>query len=171
MPTARQFLLQALLWALVAWLVSALWALKAPGVEVAEALTRYYSLRAPVAGALTGLVFTPLLCMGNLPGRASALAHRSRGLAVERPTRLLLRTLQGAVLGQVVGASATALLLLMWPNENWNTRWDALKWAAFFWKTDWYIFIPSGVLFGGLAVWVGTFGVRRRPDPVVHGDR
>lgn len=162
MPSLRQFLLQALLWAVVAWLVSGLWAVKAQSVDLAEALTRFYTVRAPLVGAVAGVVWAPLLLLGTLPGRASRLAGRARGLAVERRTRLLLRLLQGAVVGQMIGATATVLLLAIWPNDMQNTRWDAFKWGFVFWKLYWYLFIPSGTFAGMLALGVGALG-RRRP--------
>lgn len=166
MPSARQLVVQALLWAVVAWFVAVLWAVKAQSVEVGEALLRYYSVRAPLAGVAAGLLWSPVMLVGQIPGRASALAGRGRGLAVERRTRLVLRTLQGAVVGQLVGGTGTVILLLMFPNDMQNTRLDALKWGFVFWKLYWYLFIPSGVVAGAVAVWVGTWGSRARPAPV-----
>lgn len=160
-PSLRQFLLQALLWAVVAWLVGGLWAFKAQSAEIGEALTRYYSVRAPLVGAVAGVLWAPLLLRGTLPGRASRLAGRPRGLAVERRTRLLLRLLQGAVVGQMIGATATVMLLVVWPNDMQNTRWDAFKWGFVFWKLYWYLFIPSGTIAGMLALGVGAVGRRR----------
>jgi hypothetical protein len=92
------------------------------------------------------------------------LAGRGRGLAVERRTRFILRGIQGAVVGQLIGASAIVLLLLAWPNDMQNTRLDAVKWGFVFWRLYWYLFVPSGVVAGAIAVWVGTWGARR-PAP------
>lgn len=169
MPSARQLLVQALLWAFVAWLVGAAWSMKAQSAELGEALFRYYTIRAPFVGALAGLVWSPAVLVGNLPGRASQLARRGRGLAVEKRTRVVLRLLQGAVVGQLIGGTATVLLLLVWPNDMQNTRWDALKWGFVFWKLYWYLFVPSGIVAGMLAVWVGSWG--RARHPMVRGAR
>lgn len=163
MPSLRQFVLLAALWAAVAWLTTALWGVAAQNYGFADALTRYYAVRAPLVGALAGMLWAPVLCAGMLPGRASALADRPAGLAVERPTRWIFRGIQGAVVGQLVGASATAALLFLWPNDMQNTRMEALKWAGVFWKVYWWLFIPCGAVAGVLSVLVA---VRvRRPEP------
>ena len=156
MPSPRQLLLLALLWAVVGWLTTAAWGVIAQNYGFADALTRYYALRAPAVGAMAGLVWAPILCAGMLPGRASALADRAPGLAVERPTRWIFRGLQGAVVGQLVGASATFVLLFLWPNEMQNTRMDALKWAGVFWRVYWWLFIPCGALAGLLSVLIAV---------------
>jgi hypothetical protein len=110
-------------------------------------------------------VWAPVLCAGMLPGRASALVGRVPGLAVESPTRRLFRVVQGAVVGQLVGATATLLLLLIWPNDMQNTRMDAFKWAKVFWGLYWYIFVPAGALAGVLSVWVAVRFGRPRAAP------
>lgn len=162
MPSVRQFLLLALLWACMAWFTTAIWGVVAQHYGFADALTRYYALRAPLVGAVSGVVWAPVLCAGMLPGRASALVHRAPGLAVERRTRLILRGMQGVVVGQLVGASATVALLFLWPNDMQNTRMDALKWTGVFWKLYWWLFIPAGALAGMLSVWIALRGSPRR---------
>lgn len=164
MPSARQFLFLAVLWAVMAWLTTGVWAVKAQDAAFAEALTRYYAVRSPVVGAIAGGVWAPVLCAGYLPGRAGAMVGRRDGLAVERRTRALFRIAQGAVTGQIVGASATVLLLLIWPNDMQNTRWDAFKWGFVFWRLYWYLFIPAGAIAGVLSVWIAVALPRPRSD-------
>lgn len=166
MPSFRQALLLALLWALIAWLTTTAWSLRAQQAELVAAATHYYALRAPFVGAFVGLVWAPVLCRGYLPGRASALAGRAAGLAVETRTRQIFRLLQGAVIGQLVGASGTVVLLLLWPNDMQNTRMDAFKWAAVFWKLYWWLFIPTGAIAGMLSNYVARrMGHRRSRFP------
>lgn len=162
MPSPRQAVLLALLWGVVGWLTAAAWGVLAQNYGFADALTRYYAVRAPLVGAGAGLAWAPVLCLGLLPGRASALADRAAGLAVERPTRALFRGLQGAVVGQLVGASATIVLLFLWPNEMQNSRMDAFKWAGLFWRVYWWLFIPCGAVAGWLSVLVARHA---RPRP------
>jgi hypothetical protein len=152
MPAPRQFLMLALLWALVGWGTGALWAMRAADVALGAALGHYYAIRAPLVGALAGVLWAPVLCRGSLPGRASALAGRAAGLAVESRTRRIFRVVQGAVVGQLVGVSMTVVLLLLWPNEMQNTRWDAFKWAYVFWKLYWWLFVPAGAVAGMVSV-------------------
>ncbi len=156
MPSARQFVFLTTLWAVMAWLTTAVWAVKAQDAAFADALTRYYTVRSPFVGAIAGGLWAPVLCAGYLPGRAGAMVGRRAGLAVERRTRAIFRIVQGAVTGQVVGASATVLLLLIWPNDMQNTRWDAFKWGFVFWRLYWYLFIPAGALAGILSVWIAV---------------
>lgn len=59
-------------------------------------------------------------------------------------------------MGQFVGATATLLLLLIWPNDMQNTRMDAFKWAKVFWGLYWYILVPAGALAGVLGVRVAV---------------
>jgi hypothetical protein len=66
-------------------------------------------------------------------------------------------------MGQVIGGTATVMLLALWPNDMQDTRWDAFKWGFVFWKLYWYIFIPSGVVAGVLAVAIGNVGARSDP--------
>lgn len=153
MPTPRQLAILCAIWGVVAWFTTALWSMKAQDAAFAEALTRYYTVRAPIVGALAGVIWAPLLAAGYLPGRAGTLVGRRAGLAVERRTRLVFRLLQGAVVGQVVGATATILLLVMWPNDMQNTRWDAFKWGALFWRLYWYLLVPAGAVAGVVSVW------------------
>ncbi len=163
MPKPGQFLILALLWGAVAWSVAAAWGVMAKQAEVGNALTQYYALRAPLVGAVAGMLWAPLLTLGALPGRASALAGRPAGFAVESRTRWVFRGLQGVVVGQLIGATATFLLLFIWPNEMQNTRMDALKWGALFWRLYWYLFIPAGAVAGLISVVVTRKG-GRRPD-------
>ncbi len=168
MPTLRQFVLLGLLWAVIAWLTTAAWGMSAQKYGFADALTRYYALRAPLVGAVMGVVWAPLLCAGMLPGRASALAHRARGLAVERPTLRLFRLLQGATVGQLVGATTTVALLFLWPSDMQNTRMDALKWGGVFWKLYWWLFVPCSAVAGVLSVTIALRTARPpapRPPP------
>lgn len=165
MPNPRQLVILSLLWGLVAWLVAAAWGVMAQQAAMGDALTRYYAVRAPLVGALAGILWAPVLTLGALPGRASALAGRRAGLAVERRTRWILRGIQGVVTGQAIGASATFMLLFIWPNDMQNTRMDALKWGVVFWRLYWYLFIPTGALAGVISVWVAGIWARR-PDPV-----
>lgn len=152
---------------MLAWLTTAFWGVVAQKYDFADALTRYYAVRAPVVGALSGIVWAPVLCAGMLPGRASALAHRAAGLAVERPTRWLWRGIQGVMVGQLVGATATFALLFLWPNDMQNSRMDALKWGGVFWSTYWWIFVPcsavAGVLSVTIAVRTGRLARPRNP--------
>ncbi len=164
MPSLRQFLLLALLWAVLSWLTTAAWGIAAQNYAFTDAFTRYYALRAPLVGAAAGVIWAPALCAGMIPGRASAIAHRSAGLAVERPTRWLMRGLQGAFVGQLVGTTATFALLFLWPNDMQNTRMDALKWGGVFWRVYWWLFVPCSAVAGVLSVTIALrTGRTRRP--------
>lgn len=158
-------MLLGVLWALIAWLTTAAWGVAAQNYGFADALTRYYAVRAPLVGGIAGIVWGPVLCAGMLPGRASALAHRAPGLAVERPTRWIFRGVQGAIVGQLVGTTTTFTLLFLWPNDMQNSRMDALKWAGVFWKLYWWLFIPACAIAGVLSVLVAVRGARRKPEP------
>ena len=70
LPSPLQLVLQALLWSVVAWLVAAGWTMKAQSAEIGAALSHYYAVRAPVVGAIAGVLWAPLTLVGNLPGRA-----------------------------------------------------------------------------------------------------
>lgn len=148
----RQFLLLALLWGLIAWGTAAFWAMTSGETEFAVAIEHYYAVRAPLVGSLAGMAWAPLLCWGYIPGRASQLAGRAVGLAVESRTRHLFRVVQGAVVGQLVGLTMTIALLFIWPNDMQNDRSDAFKWAFVFWKLYWWIFVPAGAVAGMLSV-------------------
>jgi hypothetical protein len=162
MPSVRQFLLLGALWALGAWLIAAAWGVAAQHFGLADSFTRYYAVRAPLVGGVAGVLWAPVLCAGMLPGHASAFAHRPAGLAVERPTRWILRGLQGVAVGQLVGASATIALLFLWPNDMQNTRMDAFKWGVVFWRLYWWLFVPGGALFGVLSVTIALRSGRPR---------
>jgi hypothetical protein len=92
MPTVRQFLVLAVLWALVAWLVVGGWTWKmcpdpdsaARWCDVQElrargallhAATAYYVVRAPIVGAAMGLFAAPSLtaCTPRIPNRKKLL--------------------------------------------------------------------------------------------------
>ncbi|MSP56881.1 MAG: hypothetical protein EXR69_14950 [Myxococcales bacterium] len=154
MPSLRQFALLAGLWAAVAWVTSAVWGVHDLHQSWREAFFHYYAVRAPFVGALSGVLWAPVLCAGMVPGRASALAGRPVGLAVERRTRLWVRALQGSITGILVGPTGTVLSLLIWPNDSQNSRWEAFKWGGFIWYSDWKIFVPAGTIAGILSVWV-----------------
>lgn len=158
MPMARPLLLLVVLWACAAWLTTGAWGVAAQDLGVADGLTAYYAVRAPLVGATTALLWAPVLV--NLP-----LVRPPRDgvrLAVEPRTRFVLRALQGAVMGQLMAATATFLLLFVWPNDMQNTRMDALKWGAVFWRLYWYLLPPAGALAGGLSVWIMVVWGRRR---------
>lgn len=162
MPTGRQFLLLAALWAAVGWFTSAAWGVYDQRLGLLDALVSYYALRAPLVGALIGVLWAPVLCFHPLPGRASSMAGRAPGLAVEAPTRRIARFVQGVVVGTLIGPSGTTLTLLLWPNDVQNTRWEAFRWGAFIWYTDWPVFVPIGTVAGLVSVWVAVrAGVRR----------
>lgn len=155
-------MLLGLLWAVLAWLTTAAWGMSAQDYTFSDAFTRYYAIRAPLVGAVSGILWAPVLCAGMIPGRASALAHRPAGLAVERPTRWLLRGLQGALVGQLVGTTATFALLFLWPNDMQNTRMDALKWGGVFWRVYWWLFVPCSAVAGVLSVTIALRTGRKR---------
>lgn len=156
MPSLRQVVLLSALWAVAAWLVTALWGVAAQEQGFADALTAYYALRAPLVGAVGGAMWAPFLV--NLPlSRAPVAGGTLRfRLAIDPRTRLALRTLQGVVVGQLMGATVTVLLLFLWPNEYQNDRMDALKWGLLFWRLYWYLLPPAGAVVGVLSVWIAT---------------
>lgn len=164
MPTLRQIAILAALWGFVAWGVATAWGVMAQDAALGDALTRYYAIRAPLVGAGAGIVWAPILSLGAFPGRASSVAGRAVGLAVEKRTRNTLRAVQGIVIGQLIGATATFMLLFIWPNEMQNDRFDAMKWGYLFWRLYWYLFIPAGALAGLVSVWV-TMQPTRRGTP------
>ena len=154
-PSARQLVLICLVWAVVAWYTVAVWAVRAAHADVSSAFAHYYAIRAPLAGAVMGLLWSPVFALGYHPRRLRWAHGLGRDLfAEDSPLRHALRFLRGAALGQVVGATISVLILFVWPNEMQNTRWDALKWAAFTWKLYWYLLAPAAALAGGLSVWM-----------------
>lgn len=165
MPSLRQYTLLAALWAVMAWFTVELWGLAAHEYSSAAEMTRFYALRAPIVGALAGVIWAPVLCAGHLPGRASALAHRPAGLAVESPTRRLFRLLQGGAVGQLVGMSVTFGLLFVWPRDWWNSS-HPFVYAKVLWGTFWYLFVPCCAAAGVLSVWVAVRYGRRLPKEV-----
>ena len=56
MPSARQFALLAVLWAAVAWLTSAVWGVHDLHKSWGDAFFHYYAVRAPLIGAVSGLL-------------------------------------------------------------------------------------------------------------------
>lgn len=168
MPSLRQFVLLGLLgllWAILSWLTTAAWGISAQNYPFFDAFSGYYARRAPLVGAAAGMLWAPVLCAGIIPGRASALAHRPAGLAVEWPTRWLLRGIQGAVVGQLVGTTATFALLFLWPNSVQNTRMEAFKWGAEFWLLYWWLFVPCSAVAGVLSVTIAHRTVAHRTLP------
>lgn len=153
-PSPRQFLLLALLWGVVGWLTSAAWSYLDLNAPLPDAFYTYYAVRAPLVGALAGVLWAPVVCAGLVPGRASAVAGRALGLAVETRTRWLVRGVQGVVTGICIGPTGTILSLLIWPNDAQNSRWDAFRWGAFIWYADWWLFVPIGTVGGLLSLWV-----------------
>lgn len=113
------------LWALVAWLGAALVLHRSLDLDLLGALTHYYSVRAPLVGALIGGVGGPLLRGGRL---------------------------WRALVGSLLFGAGTFLLLFLWPNDMQNTRMDAGKWALFYWKSYWPVLLPlswaAGLLTG-----------------------
>lgn len=162
-PSLRQVVLLSALWAVAAWLVTALWGIAAQEQGFADALTAYYAVRAPVVGAVGGALWAPFLVNLPLNRAPSAVGGPEIRLAVEPRTRRALRVIQGVLVGQAMGATVTILLLFLWPNDYQNDRMDALKWGLLFWKLYWYLLPPSGAVVGVLSVWIAV----RRPRPML----
>lgn len=156
MPSLRQYGQLAGIWSAVAWGTTVAWSIKAQDPGIAQALQSYYTWRAPVVGAVAGLLWAPVLCAAWLPRRAGLLAFKRSGPLGRRRAFTGAHLLQGSLLGQLVGAFATVLLLLAWPNELQNTRVDAFKWAAFTWKLYWFLFVPAAAIAGILSAWVAV---------------
>lgn len=151
------------MWAVIAWYTLAVWAMKASDVDLGDAFGHYYAIRAPLVGAIMGLVWSPIFALGYHPTRLRNAHDEGRDLFAEDSTfRHWFRFVRGAFFGQLVGASISFVLLFLWPNEMQNTRWDALKWAAAFWKLYWYMFVPAAGIAGALSVWMA---LRHRERP------
>ena len=163
-PSKRQLALICLVWAVVAWYTVAVWTWKATETDFAGAFGTHYAIRAPLVGAIMGLLWSPLFVLGYQPARV-LLANLTGTDPVAGDTRRrhIGRHFRGAVLGQLVGASISLTLLAVWPIELMNTRWDAVKWVAVFWKLYWYLFVPAGALAGAASV---AMAARHRPRPV-----
>lgn len=168
MPSLRQFVLLAAVWAATLWVGTVIWALVAQETPVGDALHTYYALRAPLVGAVSGVLWAPLLCTGWLPGRAASLAGRRAGLAVEHGTRMVSWGLQGVLVGHLLGATATVLLLFLWPADNpWSSIDSAVRWSMLFWKAYWYLFVPCCTVAGVTSVWVAVrFGPSTVPAEI-----
>jgi hypothetical protein len=74
------------------------------------------------------------------------------------------------VVGQLVGASATFLLLFFWPSDLQDTRMDAFKWAKAVWGLYWYLFVPAAAVAGTLSVRIAVATGRPRRARVTPGD-
>lgn len=138
MFTARRFVVLCGVWAVVAWITTTLWALKAQELTIGEALGHHYALRSPIAGALAGGLLFPVFL----------LFHRLLHLSDTRLWRWPVLLGGGVISGQLAGAFTTVLLLLLWPGDSWNSRMDAFKWSFFFWKIYWYLLAPAGAVAG-----------------------
>lgn len=169
-PSFRQLVVICVVWATVAFYTVVMWTLKAtPPIvgtlpeQFVVAMTTFYAVRAPIVGALSGLVWSPVFSLGYHPRRLRPGHDEGRDLSQEdTPWRHRLRYLRGAVVGQFVGGTATFAILFTWPNEMQNTRWDAIKWGLVFWRLYWYLFVPAAALAGVLSVWMA---VRHRVRP------
>lgn len=165
-PSLRQLGLICLVWAIIAWYTVAVWAMKATDADAAAAFSHYYAVRAPLVGAVMGFLWSPLFVLGYQPGRLLRGHGEGRDLFAEDAVlRHGLRFLRGAILGQLAGAASTCVLLFIWPNEMQNTRWDALKWAAVFWKLYWYMFVPAAGFAGVVSVLMAVRHRERAPAP------
>jgi len=152
-PSFRQLVLIAIVWATVAWYTVAVWAMKAVDAPFSEAFSTFYALRAPVVGAVMGILCSPVFALGYQPRRLRLGHDEGRDLFIDDARlRHGLRLLRGAFVGQLVGAAATFTLLFLWPNQMQNTRWDALKWGFTFWGLYWYMFVPAAAAAGALSV-------------------
>ena len=132
MPSLRQLLILVVIWALAGWLTVSFVMVKSVNAGYLEALTRYYSVRAPLVSAGVALLTAPLLASG---GFARAAVGPSRKWA--------LRLLQGAILGNLVAIAVTILLLFLWPNEMQNGRLDAVRWSGFYWYNYGWVLSPA----------------------------
>jgi hypothetical protein len=155
-PSARQYGQLAATWAAVAWGTTVAWSITAQDPVIAHALESYYTWRAPLVGAVAGVLWAPVLCAAWLPRRAGLFAFKRTGPIGQRRAFTGVHLLQGSLVGQLVGAFATVLLLLAWPNDLQNTRVDAFKWAAFTWKLYWFLFVPAAATAGILSAWVAV---------------
>lgn len=165
-PSFRQLVLICLVWAVVAWYTVAVWSMKANNAELADAFSSHYAVRAPMVGALVGLFWSPIFALGYHPGRLRSAHLEGRDLFNEdSPRRHWLRFIRGALIGQLVGASITLVLLAAWPFEMMNSRLDAVKWAAVFWKLYWYLFAPAAAFAGVGSVFTALWH-RERPGVV-----
>lgn len=162
-PSLRQLLLICLVWAAVAWYTVAVWAMKATDTGWTSAFSYFYAVRAPAVGALMGLLWSPVFALGYHPRRLKAAHVEGRDVFAE-DTRMShwLRFADGAINGQLVGASISFVLLYLWPIEMQNTRLEAIKWAAVFWKLYWYMFVPAAGFAGVTSVWMA---LRHRETP------
>lgn len=152
-PSRRQLALICLVWAVVAWYTVAVWTWKTTDTGWAGAFGTPYAVRAPLVGAVMGLLWSPLFVLGYQPARVLFAAAMGRDPVAEDTTRRHVgRHFRGAILGQLVGASISLALLALWPIELMNSRWDAVKWVAVFWKLYWYLFVPAGALAGAASV-------------------
>ncbi len=162
-PSWRQLGQICLVWAVVAWYTVAVWTWKATDADLAGAFGAHYAVRAPLVGALMGLLWSPLFVLGYHPARAMLASALGLDIVASDPARRHIgRHFRGAVLGQLVGASISLTLLLVWPIELMNSRWDAVKWVALFWKLYWYLFVPAGAVAGAGSV---AMAVRHRIRP------
>ena len=148
MPSFRQILAVTLVWALMAWLTAV--GLRAGERGWGEAMTWYYSLRAPLVAVGLGLLAAPLLCR-DLGGGWVHLQFPRRA----RLARALLWAVQGVTVGLIIGTSGTFLVLFLWPNDMQSHWMDALKWCGFYWQNHTVLF-GSATVVGGLgSSWLG----------------
>jgi hypothetical protein len=132
-PSVREVLGVALLWALVAWLAVTAWGVVAQGDGPVEAAGRYYAIRAPFVGLVAGLAGSPFF----------ALHPAGRGW------RRVVRLAMGVVGGLLLGGVVCVGLLALWPKDNpWNTLGSAFNWSLLFWRGYWWLFGPLAAAAG-----------------------
>ncbi len=126
------------LWTVVGWLSASV--VMAATLETGNVLapTHYYAGRSALVGMVLGGVGAPLWSGGGIAR-----------FAVSRKRQWVIRMVQGAVLGVMLGLVGTFALLYIWPNGAQNTRLEALKWGGFFWYNYWWVLTPASV-FGGV---------------------
>lgn len=144
MPSLRQILAVIGVWVVVAWAAAAALSLRLEERSWWEAVTWYYSLRAPLVATVLAVMASPMLC--KQPGEGWIQLRFPRR---DRLARMLLWVTQSSVVGLLVGTLGTFLLLFLWPNDAQNQRIEAYKWAGFYWYNHPLLFAPA-TLVGGL---------------------
>lgn len=142
MPTARQFIAICVLWAVAAGGAAATALTDDPSLSVIDAALSEWAFRAAFAGFVLAAFVTPVVTVGSRAPRTWS--------------RLLLRVLQGCLVGPPLGMAITCATLYVWPPELMSRREQAWAWTMVLWKGDGWKLIPATCVAGASSVWIAA---------------
>jgi len=149
MARLRQHLGLGLLWAAMAWITAVILSQRIQTRPWIDSLLWTYSLRAIPLGFLLGILSAPLLCLDTAPWVSLRFPRRKK-LAM-----FLITSMQGGLIGLILGLACTFLVLFIWPNEAQNGRIDAFKWGAFYWVNHTLLLSTASLAGGASGIYLG----------------